>query len=160
MKVESNRAPAQEFLRAAPPLARRRGVPHGRGAVAGFTLTELVIVIVIIGILAAFAVPGYQQKVRETRRTDARAALLATANRQERFFTDNESYTASMTALGFAADPTPSENGFYLISAAVAADTYTLTATPQGAQTSDTGCATLTLNSAGVQGSTGGGDCW
>ena len=52
-------------------------------SVRGFTLVELMIVIVIVAILLAVALPSYQNSVQKGRRADAKAALLDVANRQE-----------------------------------------------------------------------------
>ncbi|WP_158007602.1 type IV pilin protein [Marinobacter sp. X15-166B] len=59
---------------------------------AGFTLIELMIVVAIIGIIAAIAYPSYQEQVRSTRRADAQGALVSFANAMERFYTQNNSY--------------------------------------------------------------------
>lgn len=52
----------------------------------GFTLIELMIVVVIVGILAAVSYPTYRDSIRKSRRSDAQAALMRGANEQERFF--------------------------------------------------------------------------
>ena len=70
---------------------------------AGFTLTELMIVVAIVGILAAIAVPAYTNYVREANRTDAQTSLLALANEQEKQFPTANTYTAVMTQLGCTA---------------------------------------------------------
>lgn len=62
----------------------------------GFSLMELMIALAIFGILAAIAVPGYQEHVRKTRRTEAHTALTTLATLQERFFSDYGSYTAEL----------------------------------------------------------------
>ncbi len=81
--------------------------------VHGFTLIELVIVIVIVGILMAVALPGYQESMRKGRRADAKAGLMDAVNRQERFMLDRSAYTRDMDELGFGADPMISEEGHY-----------------------------------------------
>lgn len=136
------------------------------------SLLELMIVVVIIGVLAAIVYPAYQDYVREARRADAHAALTRLATQQERFFADRNSYTTTLTAaatgLGYT-NPPMSSDGFYALAAAACgggtiATCFQLTATPQGAQAADAGdCTTITLDSTGGQGSTGAlpaVDCW
>lgn len=137
---------------------------------AGFTLVELVIVVVIVGILMAIAMPGYQESMRKGRRADAKAGLMDAANRQERFMLDRSSYTTDMTELGFGADPMISEEGHYSIDVE-APDTdcpiatcYVLKATPVagGAQADDARCSSFSLSSGGAKTATGtgAGECW
>lgn len=132
----------------------------------GFTLIEILIVVAIIGVLAAIAIPSYQNSVMVSRRAEAKSTLLQVASDQERFFSSNNTY--STNALPLAAPPVAtraSENGFYVISVAACgagiATCFVATATPQGDQTADL-CTTLTLNSVGVRGATGGtaAECW
>ena len=63
----------------------------------GFTLVELMIVVAIIGLLSAIAVPGYQDYVRKGKRTEGKAALAAAASRLERFYTQNNCYPSPAT---------------------------------------------------------------
>ncbi len=58
----------------------------------GFTLVELMITVVIIGVIAAIAYPSYQNYTKQTRRSDAQIALTQAANQQERFFTECNHY--------------------------------------------------------------------
>ena len=134
---------------------------RGRRARGGFTLIELMIVVVIVAILAAIAYPSYQNYVRESKRADAHSALTRIAQLQERYFSDNNSYATDVTILGYAANPTPSPDGYWNVSISSTDLTvqYTLTASPRAPHT-DPRCATITLSSAGQRGSTGGGDCW
>jgi len=127
--------------------------------IRGFTLIELLITVVIFAVVTAIAVPVYQDKVRESRRADARALLLDAANREHRFFADNTAFTATVTDLGYP-DPAMSQQGFYQLGVVVGANGFTATATPQGQQAADAACATLSLASNGTKTSTGGADCW
>ena len=124
----------------------------------GFTLIELMIVVVIISILAAIAYPAYQQYARETKRADAHAALLRISTLQEKFFSNNNGYTTSTTALGYAADPAASNDGYWAVSVTSAgvAASFTLTAVPAGGHV-DGPCASITLTSAGLRGPAA---CW
>ena len=63
-----------------------------RSAAAGFTLIELMIVVAVVAILAAIAVPSYQEQVRKSRRAQAKADLVEYAQMAERFFTVNNTY--------------------------------------------------------------------
>lgn len=60
----------------------------------GFTLIEVMIVVAIVGILAAIAIPSYTESVRRGARADARASILTVMQQQERFFTQNNTYAA------------------------------------------------------------------
>lgn len=117
----------------------------------GYTITEILIVVAILGIIAAIGYPQYQNYVREARRADGHAALTRIAAQQERFFADNNIYTADLTDLGYGGATTLSLDGHYLVASAVAGASFTLTATPQGNQTADTACPAMTLNSLGVK---------
>ncbi len=146
--------------------------PAGRQL--GMTLLELMIVVAIISMVAAFAYPSYTDYVVNTKRTAATTALLRIADRQQQFFMDNKSYSNDLTALGFAANPliigddgvsvaAGDADSVYTISLSnVAAITYTITAAPLYGQLSrDTKCGSLTLTQAGSRGnSAGGDDCW
>lgn len=132
---------------------------------AGFTLTELMIVVAIIGIIAAFAYPSYQDQVRKVKRSDGQSKLLDAMARQERFFTENNAYTDDMSDLyGPDNDPLESDEGHYSISGAACDGEITqcviLTAEPVF---EDTLCGDLTYNSTGTKGESGTGtadNCW
>ncbi|MCR4302507.1 MAG: prepilin-type N-terminal cleavage/methylation domain-containing protein [Sulfuricaulis sp.] len=79
----------------------------------GFTLIELMITVVILGILASIAYPGYRSYATQARRADAKIALTQLANMQERFFTECNHYATSLTgprACGVSGDA-PSFSG-------------------------------------------------
>ena len=129
----------------------------------GFTLMELMIVVAIIGIIAAFAYPSYQDSVRKSRRADAKQALTDAAARLEQYYISNKSYTSDVTRLGYAS--ATSQEGYYTL--AIAAPTggtlvtgYVLTATPttKGGQDQDSACASMTLASTGAR--TPAAGCW
>ena len=129
----------------------------------GFTLIEIMIVVVIVAILAGIAFPSYQDSVRKSRRSEAKSALSDLAARQEQFFNDNKRYTDDFASLGTSAT-TPSN--YYSLRITPGAtgtltSSYLLTATAAGAQTSDTKCVTFTYASSGAKASTPPGNtCW
>lgn len=126
----------------------------------GFTLLEMMIVVVIMGILAAIAYPSYTEYIRRANRAEAIALLMEDAHFMERYF------TASNTYVGATLPKTQApENGtarYNLTLSASGATTYTLRAAPATGY-SDPTCGTLTLNQAGVQTESGTGTlaaCW
>ena len=130
--------------------------PAARRA-SGFTLIELMIVVVVIAILAAVALPAYMNYVLRSHRTDATRALMEASSALERYFSQNQKYSGA--ALGTSGTgviyPATSPEGFYTLTLTSDANTYTLTATRTGTQTKDTECGDYTLNSLGVRGNTG-----
>jgi len=125
------------------------------GSQGGFTLIELMIAVVVIGILAMVAIPAYNDSINKGRRADAKSTLTTMASRQEQFFMDNKRYTDDLQELGYgSASGVDSIDGYYTISSAVTATppTFTLTATPKN---DDADCAKFTLTEKGTQGVTG-----
>jgi type IV pilus assembly protein PilE len=125
---------------------------------AGFTLVELMIVVVVVGILAMIAIPAYNDSVMKGRRADAKSALTTIAARQEQYFMDNKTYTTDMKALGYTSSPAKSPDEYYLVSTAACASgtiatCFELTAVPPagGAQEDDDGCTSMKLDSSGSQ---------
>lgn len=106
-----------------------------RSHTRGFSLIELLIAIVIIGILIKLATPYYQTYVRKSRRTDAMVTLSAMQLAQERYRYSNTSY-ASLAQIWTG---TLSREGYYdLAITNITGTSYTLTATAKGDQTRDT----------------------
>jgi type IV pilus assembly protein PilE len=131
---------------------------------------ELLTVVVIMGILAAVAVPTYRRYLIRSQRSEAKIALLQLQTAQEKFYMQNNAFTdnvadASPSGLGLAAT---TETGKYTIEVDVAEDgqTYDATASPRegGGQTDDQDCATFTIDERGNKGISGGDStaekCW
>lgn len=148
-----------------------RRYPASRRRAAGFTLMEVMVVVIVVGILATIALPSYQEAMRKSRRTDARESLMEAASRQEQYMLDRNTYTKNMEDLGFADDPMISEEEHYSIDRIDtpacdedSATCYVLRATPLATspQNEDARCATFTLESTGAQTATGtdADNCW
>lgn len=128
--------------------------------IQGFTLVELMVTVAVIGIIAAIAYPAYTEFVERSRRSEATEALQNMATLQEQYYYHNKAYTGSLGDLDM---PATTENDYYALSITTGAavggtiQTYTLTATAQGRQASDTECATIQLSSEGDKTPPG---CW
>ena len=140
-------------------------------SVRGMTLIELMIVLVIVGILAAVGYPAYVDYSKRARRSDGKALLLDAAARQERFYFDNNAYTTTLTpaGLGYGSTTVTSPEQNYTLAAAAGPTgsintSFTLTATPNSALPFvDPDCGNLLLDSSGTQTNSGTdsvADCW
>lgn len=134
--------------------------------VRGFTLIELMTIVVIVGILAAIAIPSYTQYIQRANRNEAQQTLLEAAAFLQRCFTQNNDYRCALPA-EFAQTPAAPAAAKYNIAISagggVGSTTYTLTATRAGTMSGDE-CGDLTLTHTGVRGAVNNtrdaAECW
>lgn len=142
--------------------------PRGRirAATSGFTLAELMIVVAIVAILAAIAIPSYNRYVLRANRSAAEDVMMSMASAQERFMIDSRQYTTANSDLGYGTLPdTVSPNyGIAMTTSVGPPPGFTITATPVAGsnQANDTDCNVLTLDSNGNKSANGTSTarCW
>lgn len=125
----------------------------------GFSLIELVVALAIIATLATIALPSYETQLQQTRRSDGTMALIAFAQKMERYLLEQGSYSGATTAIYQSS----SNRGYYQLAVTTDNSSYQLTATPTGAQAEDSTCGILTLNEQGARSISGTGaveECW
>jgi len=136
----------------------------------GFTLIELMIVVAIVGILAAIAYPSYVESIRKSRRVEAKNALLDLAARQERYFTTHNAYASTPDLLGYGVAAFPIDvvyggQAYYQLNMTVAAGSagWSASAAPTGNQAIDR-CGRYTIDHLGAEGNVGSSvpsqQCW
>lgn len=141
----------------------------------GFSLIEIMIVVALVAIIAAVAIPSYNASVIKSKRALGKAELMKVLSRQEQYFVDNKGYATDLTALGYDANPyfidensaaATAAASIYQIAFAsgASASAFTVQAIPKNSQASDGLCGTLQLSSTGTKtisgGSASAGDCW
>lgn len=135
----------------------------------GFTLIEVLIVVVIISLLSALALSSYGNYIRKARRADAKADLLELAQLIERNYTESNSFAVDAAGNAYALEYTTSPQSgrvFYNLQFAAGqptATTYTIRAVPAGSQQKDVSCMTLGLTHTGAKSVSGSGtvaECW
>jgi type IV pilus assembly protein PilE len=143
----------------------------------GFTLTELLVVVLVVSILVGLGLPGYRDFIQRSSRTDASTALLKMQALQEKFYLQNGIYASNAqlagappAGLGFVGAMT--EHGYYNLTlvpdAAGLAVGYTATAAiaAGGKQADDSDCAAFSVDQNGRRGANGGfnpavvEECW
>ena len=133
---------------------------HSQGRVKGFTLIEMLIVVALISILAAVALPSYREYIKKSYRSEAQSYLMALASRQQQFLVDTRAYANLATLTSVLPTPT-NVNSAYTVTMpdpAGVPPAFTLTATPKTAQASEK-CGTLTIDQTGTKTAAISG-CW
>lgn len=139
----------------------------------GFTLIELMIVVVVVAILAAIAFPAYRDYVIRSNRATAKSMLTQVADRQEQFYVANKRYSITLVALGYPSDPffvgrnggatAAGGNAIYTVSLEnTGITTFTVAADVANQQAEDTRCTRFMLAHTGQRTATGtaAADCW
>lgn len=142
---------------------RNRPAPHLPATAGGWTLVEVVVVLAIVGLLAATALPSQRASVERARRIDATAALLKLQAAQERFRQLHGVYAPSLANLTGASSGRSPEGLYSLDLRNASADAVTLVAVarPDGLQAQDHDCAEITLQlNQGVADQGPSGRCW
>ncbi|KGJ88144.1 type IV pilin protein [Thalassotalea sp. ND16A] len=138
---------------------------------SGFSLIEVLIVVSIVGILAAVAYPGYSEQARKSKRADAKETLMRLAIAQEKYFIQNGSYTTDISSGLKNSSSESSENNYSLTAKAgptgSIATSFAVTATAKSGtdQAKDKDCISFTINSrnqrtAKTSSGTANTDCW
>tara|TARA_R110001599_G_scaffold145321_1_gene327582 strand:- start:31778 stop:32266 length:489 start_codon:yes stop_codon:yes gene_type:complete len=149
---------------------------HGCPAIArfrsGFTLIEMLVALVIMGILFFVALPGYEYAVVKSTRASARGALLDLVSRQEQYFVNHKRYATTLVQLGLSqnlyvdgqGDAVDRGSAAYQIRLELEDGSYSgVQAVPLHGQSADAACLTFSLSRIGVRAVTGAqspGNCW
>jgi type IV pilus assembly protein PilE len=134
----------------------------------GFTLMEVIVVVTMLAILAAIAIPNYSEYIRRGHRAAAQEYLISLASRQVQFYLDRRAFAESdvcppvapATTCLNATPPAELANRYTVAIAAAAGPpaAFTITATPTGSQTGER-CGNLTIDQTGARGAAATG-CW
>ena len=125
----------------------------------GVSLLELLVVLVLVSIVAALALPAYRRQMIRVHRSDAMVSLLELQSAEEKFYLRHGAYTSEIPLTG--------QSERYVLSIAVAGDgqsfVATATPTPAGGQDADLDCLAFSIDAQGrkaVSGRRDARDCW
>jgi type IV pilus assembly protein PilE len=146
--METNSMKTQRAKRIMQQITRQRKP----AAQLGFTLIEVMIVVAIVAMLAAIALPNYAQYIERARRNEAAAVMLETAQFVERYYTERRTYVGAGAALPTSLKTSPNVGKAYYAVAVTAegATTFTVSAAPSAGYT-PVKCGTLSVSEAGVR---------
>ncbi len=116
----------------------------------GFSLIELLVAVAIIAILAAVAIPSYQDYVIKSNRAAAQSFMMELANREKQYMLDARTYAPDIATLGVSAPADVSKHYNFGIATVGTPPSFTITATPFSSQQASDG--PLTLGSDGTKG--------
>lgn len=137
-------------------------MPGGARRISGFTLVEMMVVVVIIAILSAIAMPSYFRHVGKTNRVAAQACMAEYSNYMERYYTSNLRYDQTQAGVANADPHLDCQTQIarnYTLAPATTSTSFTITATPTTVQLRrDAQCSALTLNQRGTR--SGADGCW
>jgi len=135
-------------------------LPSSNRPARGFTLIEVMITVAVIAILAAIALPAYQDQIRKSRRSAAQGVLMQVASREQQLFLDSRQYVAAANTAALASsnikvtvpNSVTSYYDFVVTTTAPAGapPTFLVTATPLGGQAADK-CGWMTVNESNVK---------
>ena len=134
------------------------------GRMRGVTLLELMVVIAVLGTLAALAIPSYRRYLLRSQRSEAKIGLMQLQTAEEKYYLQYNAYTNDITGATNANPPglgliTTTETGKYNLSVVLAnaGQSFVATATPRagGGQTDDAECSNFTITERGVRGVSG-----
>lgn len=118
----------------------------------GFTLIELMVVVAIIAIIAALAVPSWRRYTFRARRADGQKLLMHIAQAEERYYGNYNKYTDQVTNLGYKKSPVIADNNDYSVTVTMAtaqtSQAYLATAVPINSQAGDK-CGSLSIDNTG-----------
>lgn len=123
----------------------------------GFTLIELMIVLVVMSILATIAIPSYQSSIRKSRRADAQAALAEMYIRQEKWRANNTTYSSTPLQIGAPSGTAKVLQYYNFTISGATATTFTVQAAAKSGSSqlddkqAGTNCATLSINQSGTR---------